>query len=128
MKKLIAICALIILMGFKKKEVVPATDYRDVYVGNYACKRTYTHANSTLTALVSDVSTYTMSIRKGTVDSTMIVTINEGDFTLKLLYPNLVGNGPSIYGNFYGADSIYIKLAPGHAPNIYSYLGKKQGS
>jgi hypothetical protein len=102
MKKVILAIACIVLMAFTKRNSINLTDYRDAYVGNYTSNRIFTHSNDAVTGLVSSVTTYTVTVQKGSADSTLVIGISEGNFTLKLKSTDLVDDqkGPRTWGKF----------------------------
>jgi len=126
MKRGIFLGSILLLMGFVHNPKY-ITDYRDAYVGNYVCSRTHRYLNDAGTALVNDVTTYTIGIQKDSGDSLMSIALNEGTFVLKFVPPDLGtdSNNIRVSGNFFASDSIFIKFRLGKGPDGSFYIGKK---
>ena len=116
-KKLIIIALVYFGVCFNNSKNNP-TDYRDIYCGNYNCKRIYSSIG------VRDTSNVIVYVAKHAQDSVLKITTNEGEFMVKLENLKFKGINKRCFGNLI-ADSLYFTNIPSLAPISYRYFGKK---
>lgn len=129
LKKFIFGSVLVVMLAFTtEKGKSPVTDYRDAYVGSYTCTRAYTNVNDSHTALVTQNTACSLSIVKDVADSMVVISTRDGQFTMKLILPNLINtqSGISKWGNFFATDSVSVTYIPSKmGPVSFIYKGKK---
>jgi hypothetical protein len=129
MKKIIfSICVVYFLCGASSNHHKILTDYRDVYCGNYFCKRTRQYLNSEHSSIVYANDTITIAITKDAVDSILNIAANQVTYKTKLISGKLSTyiSWRQCSGKFYSSDSITFVTSGSQIPNSYYFRGKKK--
>lgn len=123
---IISLIGLILCTAFICPQV-SISDYRNSYVGKYACKVTGNHfqSNTTSNAVITD--TISITITKDASDSVLLVNIRQQILKVKLVNKNLQAtiSGCHYGGKFYSADSLFFIYQPSMAVSS-RYTGKKK--
>jgi hypothetical protein len=121
MKELI----IIILIGFGLQSTnhINIVDYRDGYVGTYACKQSSKYLDDTHQTKYL-VQTKNVTVSKSSIDSMLILNTNEGQFEVKVLNNQFKHLRRNFSGKF-SNDSIFFRFIPSLGPSAFTYVGKK---
>ncbi|HKC66910.1 MAG TPA: hypothetical protein VKG26_01675 [Bacteroidia bacterium] len=109
------------------KPIKPVTDYRDVYVGGYACKKYIEKLNSSTMTYSLDTGRITIYVSKDVTDSILLVSANGVLLKVKLSSGGNLLSQPvtrSYGGRFYGTGNIDIFYTPNKTLSS-RYIGTK---
>ena len=128
MKKiiLISLIGLIICTAFVCPQV-SISDYRNAYVGKYACHSSTRQFKGGNTAHAVFTDTISITITKDVADSILLVNIRQQTLKVKLINKSMQASvsGSHYGGKFYATDSLFFSFQPSMAVS-YKYYGKKK--
>ena len=112
--------------AFNKPMNLP-NDYRDGYLGNYFCRRSWEEINSEKNGQNLKTDTLTIFVTKDVSDSILQIKIARNIYKVKLINNEIRPSQANVHfvGNFIANDSISIVVNEGLS-RVSFYRGKKK--